>query len=371
MLKSFIHKVHKLEEIHEHIMKAFEIICQARSNSKFNTNKFSSELRYLMELEKQNDTDLLMTPLKTIYDYVKSDKAVKQILKEGIINNNKIEQLCNDSSVDPVLYKELPEPLAKVLKSFFNNLYEKFLNRAHVKAKYLGLKNHFDSLIINSDLQVCPFCGINDLQSQYDDGRDAYDHYLPKGTFPFSSINFNNLFPMCYECNSKHKLEKSMIYDDLRGNDKTKRRKAYYPFGNNTASVAIKFEVNKAEPFPADLKKLAPKNLSVKLAGVDNEKVVSWDRTFRISKRYKAKSCQFLKVWLETLLEEYRRSAQMLKGKYGIDINWDDFLDTQLSISENELFKDKNLIRVALFKMLRDECDLKNHLQTWSNTHYS
>ncbi|MES2431741.1 MAG: hypothetical protein V4556_12450 [Bacteroidota bacterium] len=374
MLKYYKYQNQSIEQIHGLIMDAFIIICAAKPQSKFSINKFSLPLQELMLEEQTKEKDLLFEPLKNIYELIKNEKnaAVKKLLLQGLKNNNKIEELCNDTKIDPVLYKELPDPLVKILKPFFNNLYEKFLNRAHVVNKYQTLKKHFDSLVIASNIQVCPFCGINDMQSQYDDGRDAYDHYLPKGTFPFSSINFKNLVPMCYECNSKHKLEKSIIFEDLRGRDKKRRKIGFYPFGNiNNTEIKITFSIVPGQAIPNSLKKLVPNNLSIVISAKNKEKMESWNKVFRIDKRYKAKSCQFLISWIDTLLEDYRKTSDMLKAKYNVSISWDDFLDTELEIREEELLKNKNLIRVAFLKMLRDKCDLLMHLKNWNNTHYN
>lgn len=51
----------------------------------------------------------------------------------------------------------------------------------------------YDSLYIKALQNICPFCGISQV--------DTLDHYLPKAKFPLLSVLPKNLVPSCTACN--------------------------------------------------------------------------------------------------------------------------------------------------------------------------
>src|SRR5690606_360287 len=91
-----------------------------------------------------------------------------------------------------------------VLKGFFIDLYEQVLDGNGFRDLFsTTLRAHFDEFsTINSEITLCPICGLGELKKHTDEARDQYDHYLPKSIYPLSSVNFKNLVPVCRECNS-------------------------------------------------------------------------------------------------------------------------------------------------------------------------
>lgn len=105
--------------------------------------------------------------------------------------------------------------------------------------KYNTVQSHFEAFI-DPDYQkafVCPFCGLLSLKPKglY---RSPYDHFIPKAMYPFMSINFQNLFPICHDCNSDEKKDIDTLYLTP-----TQRHKALYPFDStydrNKLSISI------------------------------------------------------------------------------------------------------------------------------------
>ncbi|HEY7404280.1 MAG TPA: DUF262 domain-containing protein [Candidatus Angelobacter sp.] len=142
----------------------------------------------------------------------------------------------------------------------------------------------------------CPYCGIGDIKGIYNSKREAYDHYLPKGIYPFNSVNFRNLAPMCHECNSSYKLGK----DPIRQNGT--RRKSFFSYATAPSGITVSMTLKKR-----DVMNLRPADIDLQIAsdGRDQE-VETWKDVFAIEERYKSKCCgeNDGKAWLQQVLEE-------------------------------------------------------------------
>lgn len=130
------------------------------------------------------------------------------------------------------------------------------------------------------------------------------DPFLPTGTYPFNSVNFRNLAPMCHECNSSYKLQKDPVrhIDPLHRANAGTRRKAFYSFAAAAPGIAIKLTLS---TFDIDNLSPADINLVITAPGRDEE-VESWKDVFGIEERYKAKCCgkNDGKYWLIQALDE-------------------------------------------------------------------
>ena len=84
----------------------------------------------------------------------------------------------------------------------------------------------------------CPYCGIADIKGQHHRLKDAYDHYLPKSIYPFNSVNFKNLAPMCHECNSSYKLAKEPAPQNSPWTW-TNEGKAFYSYATAASTISI------------------------------------------------------------------------------------------------------------------------------------
>ena len=66
---------------------------------------------------------------------------------------------------------------------------------------------------------------------------------MPKGSYPFISVNFKNLAPMCSECNSSYKLAKDPTkhIDPLHAASGSTRRKSFYSYAVADSAICIGF----------------------------------------------------------------------------------------------------------------------------------
>ncbi len=226
------------------------------------------------------------------------DDEFKQNLKIQYVNNNSIERLCTNKLISPVSYRdiELKYPiLAKELYSFYYRLYgsESPYNLVALGDLTDKLLPAYDRAFMDINTkEVCPFCGINHLKGNNHSYKEAYDHFLPKALYPFNSLNFRNLFPMCHECNSTYKLTKLPIYNaDPKKIDpifrENYREESFYPSSQNHPILNFSVELK-----TRNVKKLKPDEIEIKITGTNcSEKISSWKRVFGIEERYKALIC--------------------------------------------------------------------------------
>ena len=120
------------------------------------------------------------------------------------------------------------------------------------------------------------------LDGEFDPTRDAFDHYLPKGTYPFNALNLKNLAPSCNKCNSGHKLAQDPLHDQHN-----QRRRAFYPFSTSPPdiTVTVSFTTN-------DWTMRTKETVHVQIdSSAFLEEVATWKELFGIERRYASKCC--------------------------------------------------------------------------------
>lgn len=211
----------------------------------------------------------------------------KIIVKKAFIANSDIENICNDTNVLPVKYSELPAEFSGLLKSFYTNLWEAYPHNIKLESMFGSIKEHFNSFV-SADHQlasVCPFCGLHSLKPSGNLNRDAYDHFIPKSLYPFTSINFKNLFPICHECNSDVKRASDTPYS------KSNRRALLFPFDSNYNPEMLKIEIKKSQEYnPISYKTLLKDidwEFEITFANNLDSRLKSWNELFQIKRRYR------------------------------------------------------------------------------------
>ncbi len=139
-----------------------------------------------------------------IYNVIKTwNQTDRTNLCIRIRESNNIENICK-GNYNPLVIDSHAKGIYLQIRNLFLDLYNQVLNGNGFNETYkTTLRTHFDDFSkLNNEITLCPICGIGELKKHTDDIRDQYDHYLPKALYPFSSINFKNLVPICRECNS-------------------------------------------------------------------------------------------------------------------------------------------------------------------------
>lgn len=326
LYKPIEHDIFKLHEMVEYLVTsvwcdACEDPCETMLNADF-------KILY-------DNYDWLKTEVDTIYEKCQTlnDKERKAI-KDAFKINNKIEDLCN--GMKPVYLDALPAQVKDDLKPLLIDFYETLLERAKVPGTK---KDYYEKLIKESNFQYCPGCGLIDFEHEDSIRREAFDHYLPKSEYPFASVNFYNLVPLCYKCNSDRKKTKDPIEKD---------RKAFYPFANGEHKISITIAIDNTK----DIDKLERDDLTVNFTG-DAEKIETWDWLFDISERYNDKIRPRLKTFLRELKNRYRQQKKDNPALTFVNI-----IDKEIELYEDDKYSDWKFLKIPLLQELKERNDL-------------
>jgi hypothetical protein len=302
MLFSYRYVPHTIDTFQvwlDHLVK--EVWCKATGD--FSLNLLHHELRVVLEEIFYDDKitkDHLDGPIRKIYELFKTQLTADQRLQVSAWYdyNNDIEALCaGDPAKPPATYADIGNinaDLEAELKTFCKSLYADVIGLKAVTSRNGKIDAHFNAFVTNNQTGKCPYCGYSDIHTPR---REAYDHFLPKWKYPFNSVNFRNLSPMCQKCNSSYKLQK----DPIRRADGT-RRKAFYSYAPANPAINISLNLN-----TQDVANLTAAEIDLQLTapGCDEE-VEAWREVFGIDERYKAKCCSKSdgKAWLQHIIEE-------------------------------------------------------------------
>ncbi|NRF40219.1 hypothetical protein [Pedobacter foliorum] len=248
-----------------------------------------------------DEYDWFKDRVNKIYSVCKNDLTAQDItaFKNAFENNNQIEKLC-DGTLKPIYIKTLHSKLRKPLTDFFSELYTKFLGWALIYNTYKKKKDYYDELISKNNFIECPCCGFGDIKTEYSDGHSPFDHYLPQKYYPLSTINFDNLVPMCHICNSDNKGEKDIIKNG---------QKVFYPFATThpIINVVIDFDTSK---LPLLIKKSSidtlPKGYFKISFNMSTDEISAWDKIFKIRNRYSAKVADNRVSWFNDVRQIFR-----------------------------------------------------------------
>lgn len=338
---------HRIQTLHQFIEDFFEQM------HIYNKKQFSSELLN-KDFKPIADTykKALLTHLQAVFEeYKKLEKDEQDKIYEGFKTNNDIQELCKGEG-DPIRYEDLSPGIRTALKNLFYNLYKKMLKRKEYCDQYGNQKEHFEEFCkLNKEAMVWPFCGLTDLPSEYDSFRADYDHFLAKGVYPFNSVNFRNLVPMCSICNSKFKKQKNILY---RENNKENRRKVFYPYDSNPGEISIEIIVEK------DIDSETGNDYRAEINGAaeSQEEINTWDEIFEIKERYQAVIKKRSNSWIELFKLEYKRWRK--RG----DIDFSEFIDETLEVLTFKKLEEKAFLQKSYFEYLcADQEEFKNNLE--------
>jgi hypothetical protein len=278
----------------------------------------------------------LKDEVERIYDIFKSlTSAVRTQVKEAFKTNNNIELLCNGT--DPVYLSALPNVVENDIKPLFKWCYETLLEKGKVAG---DKKDYYNQLIKHpdNDFDTCPCCGLIDIESAESICREDYDHYLPKSKYPFASVNFTNLVPICNKCNrDRKKADDPIEYDRI----------TFYPFSTEVHNIEIK--LNYTVDIYKDDKELNFTDLEINLNG-QADKIDTWDWLFDIVTRYEDKVKTFSKRFLNEIKRRHERFQKT-------DSTWS-YLHTIDELIEDykfDYYDDKKFLKIAFLKALKND----------------
>lgn len=330
LYKPITHDIFKLQAMLQHLVcsvwceAAVDETCESKLNAEF-------KALYLAY-------DWLKLEVDSIYMKFEGVSPIERIkIKKAFKITNSIERLCEGELI-PIYLNELPDIIENDVKPLLVDFYETLLERAKVPGTK---KDYYEKLIKTNDFKYCPCCGMTDFEHEDSSNREAFDHYLPKAHYPFSSVNFENLVPLCYKCNSDRKGEQ----DPIEGG-----RNAFYPFSTGEHKMEINFTIDKTK----DLRALERIDLTIEFISIGNEeKIETWNTLFAISERYNDKTRGFAQTHLRKIK---RRHLEFAEGKAGW--TYTNSLDKLIKDYEIDKYDDKKFLKIALMKELKNCSDL-------------
>ena len=308
---------HRIEKLHNYLENFFQNMF-FECDSTFDKN-------ILVEKDFENIFDSyekISKPLKSIFrKYQHLPQESKEKIIKAFEQNNMIEDICA-KKIKPITYLELDDVIRTELYDFYKSLWETILGYQKVIDDSCSVTIHFKEFTdsLHQDILICPFCGLQNMLSKGDaeDGkRDDYDHYLPKKLYPFNSINFKNLVPMCHNCNSKYKGQKNTVMDVEKN-----RRKVFYPYDTVLFDNEIVVEIDTDEE---ELSNKDTWDIKINASLGYVEELNSWNDIFDIQQRYKNRIVELEKIWKNRLLEKYRK--QKARGNFNKEYFKEDILD--------------------------------------------
>lgn len=303
MIYFYTYLPHNIQNLHEYLDHFYQQMFAEVSPTFDKTLLIHADFVTIIDEYKIQILDKLE---KMFNDYVALGAPDKEIVRIAYQNNNNIEGICN-KTCNPKKFDELPAAIRGSVKSLYDNLWDSILKYARVVDKCGTVKQHFNAFRVANDHLVCPFCGLEGLLCEHDDGREDYDHYIPKGDYPFNCVNFINLVPMCHKCNSKYKGQVDPVWTE---GTPPARRELFYPFDQNIQNHLIKVKIDESvsdlgrDGWTADRL-----NIEFDPATIGSM-VDSWMDIFQIKSRYYARIRQTGKLLEDHIKKKYKRKLE-------------------------------------------------------------
>jgi hypothetical protein len=292
-------------------------------------------------IDGQNCQDLLSEDFEVLYlarDWVKIgvdqiyevcktlDDNERAAIREAFFVNNDIEPLCEGLSA-PIELNTLHIVVEQRMKPLLVRFYNELISS---KEKL----DYYNSLVENNNnYDFCPCCGLIRIESKESPFREDNDHYLPKAEYPFSSVNFTNLPPLCSKCNKKWKTIKSPFENG---------RLSFYPFKPLENEFDIRVEINDSD----STNYLALNEPELELAfNNDASKVDTWNWLFGIKTRYNEEIRQFTKSELRTLANRFKRNEERKQG-----MTYEQILNDAISDYDIDKYDDRKFLKASFLR---------------------
>ena len=275
----------------------FSVWCKANEGLTFNLHLFDKSPELKAKLKKYGYSSQPSKKGKALFDSIKriyelfAELSREQIreLKKLYLNNVKVERSCVDDDRAVLRFEDLDkygDDFQKELKRFCDLLWDKnFITKTQLGDHY----SEFKSENKLTKVKKCHICGISPMTVSAN-LRESYDHYLPRSSYPFISVNMKNLVPTCHDCNSKRKT----IKDPLFG---TSRRFAFYPY-SASSDIELKIFIN-----DNSYENLESENFTLNFTSSDpkyNQHVETWNELYDIERRYKEElATDDARIWIE------------------------------------------------------------------------
>lgn len=356
MLFAYIYVPHQVERMQRFINFIFyQVWCRALKAGPYDLSLFDANppLKEVMTTFAYDHTqagDRFSSQVQTIYQsFSQLSRWEISQFKRWYQANNDIEKVCaNDPEAQIARYVDIAAfhpDLSEQLASFFKGLYsQQLLDLKALREKIGKIDEHYQAFMQANKPVKCPFCGITDMLGIYHTKREAYDHYLPKGLYPFNSINFKNLVPSCHYCNSSYKTTQDPSYSPKDPAGEITRRKSFYPYSTDTYRIEVTIDLSSP-----DIDRLVDADIQLSFdPTAAREEIETWREIYGIDERYRGKLLNGDgKAWLVELFDEWRWKDESAgeegrtPGEYLRDLN---------RHTKRSPFTDSNFLKLAFLE---------------------
>jgi hypothetical protein len=185
---------------------------------------------------RQRKATLFYKELAKLIDYVTRNPLEGTAIIDAFSNDRDFYNRLNDPDFE-FQYSKLSKDAKEVIEPLMISFYERLLRTGFPDYIHLCNRETFTYKILlkdfyaaNNDLVVCPGCdgprpklnnetllGIEMEEEGKKRNRNyaEVDHFFPKALYPFFSIHFMNLVPLCPTCNLKAKQDKDPLNEDV------------------------------------------------------------------------------------------------------------------------------------------------------------
>jgi hypothetical protein len=253
-------------------------------------------------------------------------QAERNTIKEAFFINNDIDSFC-EANKTPIELSALHPVVENKMKPLLIKFYSDLIG-AKEKLQYYN-----DLMIHNGNFKFCLCCGLLLVESAETHYREDNDHYLPKAEYPFASVNFKNLPPLCSKCNKKCKSTKNPFEN---------ARKSFYAFKplGNEFEITVSISTTNATSY------LALQSTEVGLSfNNDSNKVSTWHWLFQIDTRYNEEIRQFSKTELRILANRFKRNDERKK-----DESYEQILNDAIDDYDIDKYDDRKFLKKSFLK---------------------
>lgn len=355
MIYTYKQLSHPIQGLHVELVYFFEQLFRSAPQHYDETTLLTHDF---IKIVNKSPISLKANLIAITEGYYLLTSSEKKIIREAFYANCQIQKLCIDTKLNAIKFKAIKNVnYCKLLKDFLTTLWEDYPQNKFIEKKFGTVLIHFNDFLNPSHQKalVCPFCGLNKLKPSGSINRNAYDHFVPKAMYPFVSINFQNLFPICHECNSDEKKDIDTLYF------KNKRRKLLHPADSKYNGQKLSITVIPKESYSTkNLKTLLTDinwEFAINLAGKVDTRLLAWDDIFKIKRRYREHIKIYQTEWFEQLQVRYKR--ELKKGTSFKSFKDEIKEDTQYLITDSPLGILKYVYYNFLFSIPSFEAKLK------------
>jgi 5-methylcytosine-specific restriction endonuclease McrA len=263
--------------------------------------------------------------LEKLIKYIERHSTMSAKIMDAFDHDIQFHQHLNDPNFKFKYRGELSLTVQKVVKGLLTAFYTDLLSSGfpsfiHGQTQKFDRDKFISSFwLANSKLAVCPACdGRRSPKIENKVYSDA-DHFFPKSTYPFLSVHYANLVPLCLDCNRSIKGDRDPI-DDLNQEPLVN---TFHPYANPAISQ-VDVIVSRNQ-FGKRQVKIEDK------AGMPSRRVASLNRVFKLEKQW----LDHLDYVVNSIVEAVREDRRKLTRR-GLTLTLEDLkYDLEDKLKEN------------------------------------